>query len=147
VTQCCTGEEQWCGGGGWAGQGGALAAGELLGGVRRSSTADVDVIAGVGWLLARSGDAELVESGLQYLLTAVAADPLNPAARLYRAFTRWQQSDIAGARADLDAFDELEVQPPELLALADRQGLRAALSRWAGCMRVSRTARQPSNGL
>jgi len=112
-----------------AGQGDLLAAVQLLDWMLESRPADADVIAGRGWLLARSGDAELVELGLQYLDTAVAADPLNPAARLYRAFTRWQQSDIAGARADLDAFDELEVQPPELLALADRQGLRAALSR------------------
>ncbi len=112
-----------------AGQGDLLAAVQLLDWVLESRPADADALAGRGWLLARSGDTELSERGLQYLDDAVDADPANPAARLYRAFTRWQQSDIAGARADLDAFDELEFQPPELLALANRQGLHAALNR------------------
>ncbi|MCY4175932.1 MAG: cytochrome c-type biogenesis protein CcmH [Acidimicrobiaceae bacterium] len=110
-----------------AARGDLLAALQLLDWVLQSIPGDAEVLAGWGWLLVRSSDPELVELGTGYLDAAVDADPRNPAALLYRSFTRWQKGDSEGARADLEAFDGLESRPPELVALAERQGLRAAL--------------------
>ena len=111
-----------------ADRGDLLEAVQFLDWVLESRPDDPDALAGRGWLLARSGDAELLELGVEYLDAALDADPLNPRGLVYRAFARWQQGDTAGARADLAAFDALEHRPPELTRLIEDQGLRAALS-------------------
>ena len=111
-----------------AARGDLLEAVQFLDWVLKSRPEDPDVLAGRGWLLVRSGDLELLAVGVEYLDRALAADPSNPAARVYRAFARWQQGDIAAARADLAAFDRLDHQPPDLVRLVEDQGLRAAIS-------------------
>ncbi len=110
-----------------AGRGDLLEAVQFLDWVLESRPDDPDVLAGRGWLLVRSGDPELLELGVEYLDAALAADPSNPSALAYRAFARWQQADLAGARADLAAFDTLGRQPPDLLRLIEDQGLRTAV--------------------
>lgn len=126
---------------------------QFLDWVLESRPDDADVLAGRGWLLVRigdpglralgaeypagdatppegsgPGDPELLALGVEYLDAALTADPSNPSGLVYRAFARWQQGDIAAARADLDAFDRLDDRPPELVRLVEAQGLRAAVS-------------------
>ncbi len=108
-------------------RGDLLEAVRLLDWVLESRPDDPDVLAGRGWLLVRSGDPELLALGVEYLDAALAADPFNPSGLVYRAFARWQQAEIAGARADLEAFDRLDHRPPDLDRLVEDQGLRAAL--------------------
>ncbi len=110
-----------------ANRGDLLEAVQLLDWILESRPDDGDVLAGRGWLLVRSGDAELLALGAEYLDAALAADPANASSLVYRAFARWQQGDIAAARADLAAFDALDEQPPELVNLIDAQSLRSAL--------------------
>ena len=111
-----------------AGRGDLLEAVRFLDWVLESRPDDPDVLAGRGWLLVRSGDPELLALGVEYLDAALAADPSNPSGLVYRAFARWQQADTAAARADLDAFDELDYHPPNLVRLIEAQGLRDALN-------------------
>ena len=111
-----------------ANRGDLLEAVQFLDWVLESRPDDPDALAGRGWLLARSGDPELVVLGVDYLDAALDADPANPRSLVYRAFARWQQGDSAGARADLAAFDALQFRPPELVRLIEDQGLGAALS-------------------
>ena len=111
-----------------AGRGDLLEAVQLLDWVLESRPTEADVLAGRGWLLVRSGDPELLALGAEYVDAALDADPANPSGLVYRAFARWQQGDMAGARADLAAFDELDHRPPDLVRLVEAQGLRAALS-------------------
>ena len=111
-----------------AGRGDLLEAVQFLDWVLESRPNHPDVLAGRGWLLVRSGDPELLALGIEYLDTALTADPSNPSGLVYRAFARWQQGDASRARADLAAFDELDYQPPDLVRVVEAQGLRAALS-------------------
>ncbi len=105
-----------------------LEAVQLVDWVLASQPGEPEALAGRGWLLVRSGDAQLAELGVGYLDEALAADPANAGALVYRALARWQQGDAAAARADLDAFDALQHQPPDLVRLIEAQGLRAAIS-------------------
>ena len=111
-----------------ANRGDLLEAVQFLDWVLESRPGDPDVLAGRGWLLARSGDLELLALGLDYLDAALDADPSNAAGLVYRAFARWQQGDTPGARADLAAFDALPQRPPDLDRMVEDQGLRTALS-------------------
>ena len=111
-----------------ANRGDLLDAVQFLDWVLESRPGDPDVLSGRGWLLVRSGDAELLALGTGYLDAALEADPAKVTALVYRAFARWQQGDIPGARADLAAFDALPHRPPDLVRLVTDQGLRAALS-------------------
>ena len=111
-----------------AGRGDLLEAVRFLDWVLESRPSDPDVMAGRGWLLVRSGDAELLALGVEYLDAALAADPSNPSGLVYRSVARWQQSDTEGARADLAAFDELDFRPPDLIRLLEERGLRTAIS-------------------
>ena len=106
-----------------------LEAVQLVGWVLASQPGEPEALAGRGWLLVRSGDAELAELGVGYLDEALTADPANAGALVYRALARWRQGDAAAARADLDAFDALAYKPPGLARLVEAQGLRAALGR------------------
>ena len=111
-----------------AARGDLLEAVQFLDWVLESRPDDPDVLAGRGWLLARSGDPELLAVGVEYLDAALAAGPSNASGLVYRAFARWQQGDTLAARADLAAFDELDYRPPDLVRLVEAQGLRAAIS-------------------
>ena len=110
-----------------ANRGDLLEAVQLLDWVLESRPADPDVLSGRGWLLVRSGDAELLALGTDYLDAALEADPADATALVYRAFARWQRGDTPGARADLEAFDALPHRPPDLVRLIEDQALRAAL--------------------
>jgi len=111
-----------------ANRGDLLEAVQLLDWVLESRPADADVLSGRGWLLVRSGDAELFALGVHYLDAALGNDPSNARGLVYRAFARWQHGDIGGARADLAAFDALPHRPPDLVRLVEDQALRAALN-------------------
>ena len=111
-----------------AARGDLLDAVQFLDWVLESRPNDPDVLAGRGWLLVRSGDPELLALGAEYLDAALTADPSNPSGLVYRAFARWQQGDIDGARTDLSAFDALPHQPPDLERLIEAQGLRTVLA-------------------
>ena len=112
-----------------AARGDLLDAVQFLDWVLESRPNDPDVLAGRGWRLARSGDPEMLVLGVDYIDAALAADPSNARALVYRAFARWQQGDTAAARADLGAFDALQYRPPDLVRLIEAQGLRDAISR------------------
>ncbi len=109
-------------------RGDLLEAVQLLDWVLESHPDDPDVLAGRGWLLARSGDPELLALGVEYLDAALVADPANARGLVYRAFARWQQGDAVAASADLAAFDALQFRPPDLVRLVEVRGLRDALS-------------------
>lgn len=111
-----------------ANRGDLLEAVQFLDWVLESRPADPDVLSGRGWLLVRSGDAELFALGVHYLDAALGNDPSNARGLVYRAFARWQHGDIGGARADLAAFDALRHRPPDLVRLVEDQALRAALT-------------------
>ena len=111
-----------------ANRGDLLEAVQLLDWVLESRPGDPDVLSGRGWLLVRSGDAELLAVGVDYLDAALGIDPSNASGLVYRAFARWQHGDTPGARADLAAFDALPHRPPDLVRLVEDQALRAALS-------------------
>lgn len=77
-----------------------------------------------GWLLALSGEADLVDIGVTSLNEAVATDPLNPYALAYRAVVRLAIfGDRAGAESDVAEFGLLILQPSELVALLKSEGL------------------------
>ncbi len=111
-----------------ANRGDLLEAVQFLDWVLESRPDDPDALAGRGWLLARSGDAELLVLGVDHLDAALVVDPANPRGLVYRAFARWQLGDVAAARTDLAAFDVLQYRPPELVRLVEDRGLRAALN-------------------
>ena len=111
-----------------ANRGDLLEAVQFLDWVLESRPDDPDALAGRGWLLARSGDPELLALGVDHLDAALAVAPANPRGLVYRAFARWQLGDVAAARIDLAAFDVLQYRPPELVRLVEDQGLRAALN-------------------
>lgn len=88
---------------------------------------DAEALTGRGWLVARTGDPELLAAGIAHLDRALELDPAYPFALVYRAFARYQQDDLEAARADLAAFDANENQPAELVRLIDDFNLRQAL--------------------
>ena len=104
--------------------GGLLAALDLLDSGLAADPAAAGLLAERGWLLARTGEPELVEIGVTTLDEAVAADPLHPHALAYRAVVRSVLlGDSAGATADATEFASLPDQPPELTALLESEGL------------------------
>ena len=100
---------------------------QVLDWVLKSSPADADVLAERGWLLARTGDAELLELGMAYLDEALSVEPGHARALVHRAFAHSARGDTAAAHADLAAFDSLAARPPDLVRLIEGQGLRTAL--------------------
>ena len=109
------------------------AEGRLLDAVRlfdwalESRPDDAEALAGRGWLVARTGDPELLEAGIAHLDRALELDPAYPFALVYRAFARYQQDDPESARADLAAFDAGQNRPAELVRLIEDFNLRQAL--------------------
>ena len=95
--------------------------------VLESRPDDPDALTGRGWLVARTGDPELLAAGVAHLDRALELDPAHPAALVYRAFALNRQGDPEAARTDLAAFDALESQPADLVQLIDAFNLRQAL--------------------
>ena len=95
--------------------------------VLESRPDDPEALTGRGWLVARTGDPELLAAGVAHLDRALELDPAHPAALVYRAFALNRQGDPEAARADLAAFDALESQPADLVRLIDAFNLRQAL--------------------
>ncbi len=89
---------------------------------------DVEALTGWGWLVARTGDAELLDAAVARLDRALVLDPGYPYALVYRAFALNQQGDKEAARADLTAFDAAEDPPADLVRLIDTFNLRQNLS-------------------
>ena len=102
---------------------------QMIDWVSESHPEQVDALAARGWLLARTGDAELLRLGIDYLDGALSVQSDHPGALVYRAFALLSSGEVDGARADLDAFDAQVDQPEHLLRLIEAQGLREALSR------------------
>ena len=102
---------------------------QMLDWVLESRPGHTDVLVARGWLLARTGDRELLQLGIEHLDQALMIDPGHPGALVYRAFALSAAGDRDAARADLDAFDALDAQPSGLLRQVEDQGLREALSR------------------
>lgn len=109
------------------------AEGRLLDAVRlfdwalESRPDDAEALTGRGWLVARTGDPELLEAGIAHLDRALELDPAYPFALVYRAFARYQQDDLEAARSDLAAFDAGPNRPAELVRLIEDFNLRQAL--------------------
>lgn len=109
------------------------AEGRLLDAVRlfdwalESRPDDAEALTGRGWLVARTGDPELLEAGIAHLDRALELDPAYPFALVYRAFARYQQDDLEAARTDLAAFDAGPDRPAELVRLIEDFNLRPAL--------------------
>ena len=95
--------------------------------VLESRPDDPDALTGRGWLVARTGDPELLAAGVAHLDRALELDPAHPAALVYRAFALNRQGDPEAARADLAAFDALGDRPADLVRLIDAFNLRQAL--------------------
>ncbi len=100
---------------------------QLLDQVLADLPEDVEALTGRGWLLARTGNAELVEAGGAYLDAALELQPGYPEALVYRAFSRNLSGDTTGARSDLAEFDALDDRPQELVDLIANFGLREAI--------------------
>ncbi len=84
-----------------------------------------------GWtlaLLAESGVEELFPESEEWLDRAVAADPNNADAHVFRAFLFNRLDRPEEARAELAAFDALAEQPADMMALLDQFGLRDVLT-------------------
>ena len=101
---------------------------ELFQWVLDSEPDNADALAGRGWLIARSGDDELLDRGIEYLDQALAEEADHPDALVFRSFSLNERGDVEAARADLVAFDALVDQPAELVRLIDNFGLRVALA-------------------
>ena len=81
-----------------------------------------------GWIFVQTGDADLGVEAEQLFTDALALDPDYAEALVFRAAYRVSQDDLVGAQSDLEAFDNLPVQPEDLLVLIDSLALREALS-------------------
>lgn len=110
-----------------AGEGRLLAAVELLDWVLASRPDDTRALIGRGWLVARTGDDELLDRGIAYLDQALALDPDDPHGLVYRAFSLDRRGDTAAARADLAGFFAGPEQPRKLLRLIEAFDLAARL--------------------
>jgi len=93
----------------------------------------LDVATESGWFLGRlafGGGPELVDSmrtADDLLTEALAIDPNHPPALVYRAFVRLWMEDLEGGRADLAAYDALDVGRDDLDFLISETGLRDQL--------------------
>ena len=90
---------------------------------------DPDVTVSLGWFLGRAsvGLPEGLETARGYLTEVIEDDPARPDALVYRAFVLAELGDLPGARADLAAYESLEVIRHDLDALLGSWGLRSAL--------------------
>ena len=96
-------------------EGQTLAAIRVYDGVLDRDPKQPEALAYRGWLVRlagrQSGNAELVDKGLEYLNRAVAADPSYPDAHFFRGLVLYQdKGDAATAVTELQAF--LDSSPP-----------------------------------
>ena len=103
---------------------------ELLDSGLSLDTTNVSLIAERGWILATTGDASLVDLGVDYLNSAIALDPNHPYALSYRAvvFSKVLRRPIL-AEADLQVFRALKEKPDVLNSLLSDQGLLSSGNR------------------
>jgi tetratricopeptide (TPR) repeat protein len=83
-----------------------------------------------GWTLALTAEAgaeELFVDAERWLDEAVAADPAYPDARVFRAFLLRRLGRVEDAAVELEAFDRLDVQPADMLALIEEFDLRSVV--------------------
>ena len=88
---------------------------------------DPDLLAGYGWLLARSAGPDEpapAELALSPLDRALEIETAHPEALVYRSFTRAFLGDVDGAAQDLAAFDALAIRPADLREIIAAFGLR-----------------------
>ncbi len=113
--------------GGLARSGEILAALELLDAGLDSTPESASLLAERGWLLAGTGELQLVELSLVSLNEAVRVEPDNPWALGYRALVNGVLLDRQElALADAEAFFALTQRPTELAALLVAEGLGPA---------------------
>ena len=113
--------------GGLARSGEILAALELLDAGLDSTPESASLLAERGWLLAGTGELQLVELSLVSLNEAVRVEPDNPWALGYRALVNGVLLDRQElALADAEAFFALAQRPTELAALLVAEGLGPA---------------------
>lgn len=104
---------------------------ELFGAILTIEPNSAPAQAWQGWTIGRlavDGDKSLFVDAEAWLDRAVTADPSYPDARVFRAFLYLELDRPEEARAELDAFDALDVQPADMLALIDAFDLRGALA-------------------
>jgi len=118
-----------------AGAGGASASGDLLEAVRcysdvlARSPGNAEALTYRGWLLVRTGNAQLERQAADDLDAAVASDPAYPDARAFRAIVFYRLGQFDAAAAELAVLDTLDPPPiiDSLLAqFGVRQGIAAA---------------------
>lgn len=110
-----------------AGEGELLQAVQLFDSVLAEYPQDVEALTYRGWLIARAGDAQLLQGGIEMLTSALEIDPDYAPALVFRAFALNEAGDRAGAAADLAAFDALADQPADLVRLIDEFHLRESV--------------------
>lgn len=95
-----------------------------------SSGDDPDVLVALGWFLARASVG--VETGMTtargYLDAVIESNPMRADALVYRALVHLQLEDLESARADLAAYDGLNVVRNDLDRLLTETGLREVLA-------------------
>jgi cytochrome c-type biogenesis protein CcmH/NrfG len=123
---------------GSAGAGGAAGAapsGDLLDAVRcysdvlARSPGNAEALTYRGWLLVRTGNAQLERQAADDFDAAVASDPAYPDARAFRAIVFYRLGEFDAAAAELAVLDTLDPPPiiDNLLAqFGVRQGIAAA---------------------
>lgn len=113
------------------GEGRTLDAIKLYDAVLERDPDQPEALAYRGWLLRLAGRAagnpSLIDTGMEYIERAVAADPDYPDARFFRAFVLYEdRNDPAAAVPDLRAF--LAGDPPREMVLVVEDLLRRALA-------------------
>ena len=111
-----------------AADGSLLEAVQLFESVLREDAENVEALTYRGWLIARAGDQQLLESGIELLDRALALDGSYAPALVFRAFASNEMGDRAAARADLAAFDLLAAPPEDLIRLIEDFGLRESVA-------------------
>lgn len=91
---------------------------------------DPDVLVSFAWFVARAsvGVTEGMNTALAYLDAVLEADPTRADALVYRALVRLQLQDLAGASADLEAYDDLGIVRRDLDRLIAATELREVLA-------------------
>jgi cytochrome c-type biogenesis protein CcmH/NrfG len=123
---------QAAGGGAGAGpSAGLLEAVKCYSEVLQRSPGNAEALTYRGWLLVRTGSAQLQQQAAGDLDAAVAADPTYPDARAFRAIVFYRLGQIDAARAELAVLDTLDT-PPIIDQLLDQFGVREGIAAASG---------------
>lgn len=112
---------------------GAAASQELLAAVKCYSEVlsrapgNAEALTYRGWLLVRTGNAQLQQQAADDLDAAVASDPAYADARAFRAIVFYRLGQLDAARAEIAVLDTLEA-PPIIDSLLDQFGVREGLA-------------------